>query len=133
MIRLLRTRGFRVAAAGGSVVRLTVVAHHMIPLNAATVGCAYLLLVLVIASTWGFPEACVASVLATLPFNFYFFPPVGTFTIADPQNWAALFSFLLTSLIASHLSTTARRRAMDAIERQQDLERLYSFSRAILL
>ena len=104
-----------------------------LPVNATTVGFAYLLLVLVIATVWGFPEACAASVAATLTFNRFFFPPIGTFTIADPQNWVALFSFLATSLIASRLSTEAKRRALDAVARQQDLERLYTFSRAILL
>jgi len=104
-----------------------------LPVNATTVGFAYLLLVLVIATLWGFPEACVASIAATLTFNRFFFPPIGTFTIADPQNWVALFSFLTTALIASRLSTEAKSRALDALARQQDLERLYTFSRAILL
>ena len=106
---------------------------HLLPVNATTVGFSYLLLVLVIATVWGFIEASLSSVAATLTFNFFFLPPVGRFTIADPQNWVALFSFLATSLIASRLSTEARQRALDAMARQQDLERLYSFSRAILL
>ena len=88
---------------------------------------------LILASIWGFLEASVASVAATLTFNFFFFPPVGRFTIADPQNWVALFSFLTTALIASRLSGEVKRRALDAVERKQDLERLYTFSRAILL
>ena len=112
---------------------VTFVAYRVIPVNATTVGFAYLLLVLVIASTWGFLEAALSSVLATLVFNFFFFPPVGTLTIADPQNWVALFSFLATSLIASRLSDRAKRRALEAIDRRQDVERLYTFSRAILL
>jgi len=49
------------------------------------------------------------------------------FTIADPQNWIGSFSFLATALIASRLSAEARRRALEAVTRQQDLERLYSF------
>ncbi len=117
----------------GGVAVVTFVAHSVIPVNATTVGFAYLLLVLIIASTWGFFEAAVSSVLATLVFNFFFLPPVGTFTIADPQNWVALFSFLATSLIASRLSAKAKAQALEAVERQQDVERLYSFSRAILL
>src|SRR5205814_8138550 len=44
-----------------------------------------------------------------------------------------LFSFLATAVIASRLSDQAKRRALDAIERRQDVERLYTFSRAILL
>jgi two-component system sensor histidine kinase KdpD len=112
---------------------VTLAARSLIPHNPTTIGFAYLLLVLVIASTWGFVEAALASVAATLTFNFFFLPPVGTFTIADPQNWVALFSFLATSLIASRLSDKAKRQALDAVQRQQDLERLYTFSRAILL
>lgn len=112
---------------------LTFAAHRLIPSNATTVAFAYFVLVLIIASFWGFPEAAVASAAASLAFNFFFLPPVGTFTIADPQNWVALFSFLAASLIASRLSTRARLRALEAIERQQDVERLYTFSRAILL
>lgn len=123
----------RVFASLTAVVTVTVVARSIVPVNATTVGFAYLLVVLIIASTWGFVEAALSSILATLVFNFFFLPPVGTFTIADPQNWVALFSFLATSLIASRLSAKAKARALEAIERQQDVERLYSFSRAILL
>ena len=112
---------------------ITLVAHTGVSVNATTTGFVFLLLVLVIASLWGFVEAAVASIAATLSFNYFFLPPVGTLTIADPQNWVALFSFLATALIASRLSDTAKQRAVDAIERQQDLERLYTFSRAILL
>ncbi|MEO8592883.1 MAG: ATP-binding protein [Candidatus Solibacter sp.] len=115
------------------VVFVTFAGKQIVPANATTVGFAYLILVLLIASTWGFVESVLASVAATFTFNFYFLPPFGTLTIADPQNWAALFSFLTTSLVASRLSTEAKRRALDAIERRQDVERLYTFSRAILL
>jgi two-component system, OmpR family, sensor histidine kinase KdpD len=117
----------------GGVALVTFTAHRLIPVNATTVGFAYLLLVLIVASTWGFSEAAVASIAATVTFNFYFLPPVGTLTIADPQNWVALFSFLATALIASQLSDKAERRAQDAIARRQDVEHLYTFSRAILL
>lgn len=126
-------RALRLLACFAAVAVVTVVAYRGIRVNATTVGFAYLLLVLIIASTWGFFEASLSSLFATLAFNFFFLPPVGTFTIADPQNWVALFSFLATSLIASRLSTKAKRRALDALERQQDVERLYTFSRAILL
>jgi two-component system, OmpR family, sensor histidine kinase KdpD len=119
-----------VSLAGVTIITL---AARAIAGNSTTAGFAYLLLVLVLATTWGFLEAAVASIAATLSLNFFFLPPVGTFTIEDPQNWVALFSFLATALVASRLSTEAKRRALDAIERQQDIERLYTFSRAILL
>jgi two-component system sensor histidine kinase KdpD len=111
---------------------LTFIAH-IFPVNALTAGFAYLLLVLVVASTWGFVEASILSIAAMLVLNFFFLPPLRTFNIAETQNWVALFTFLSTSLIASRLSTMAKQRALDAMERQQHIERLYDFSRAILL
>src|SRR5262245_42427616 len=74
-----------------------------------------------------------ASVVAVLCFNFFFLPPVGTFTIADPQNWVAFVAFLATAFVASQVSGRARRRELDAAARQRDLERLYALSRALLL
>ena len=130
---MLPRRPVRVLVALSGVVLVTYVGYRVIPVNATTVGFAYLLLILIVASTWGFLEAALASILATLVFNFFFLPPVGTFTIADPQNWVALSSFLATAIIASRLSAKAKARASDAIERQRDLERLYAFSRAMLL
>jgi two-component system sensor histidine kinase KdpD len=129
----MRQRVIRIVLSLSGVAILTLAVRLAVRVNATTAGFGYLLLVLVIASGWGFIEALIASVAATLAFNFFFFEPVGTFTIEDPQNWIALFSFLATSLIASRLSTIAKRRALDAVSRQQDLERLYTFSRGILL
>ena len=129
----MKWRVLRLLASLLGVALVTFGGYIAFPVNATTEGFAYLLLVLVIASIWGFFEAAAASVAATLAFNFFFLPPVGRFTIADPQNWVALFSFLATSLIASRLSAEAKRRALEAVDRQQDLERLYTFSRAILL
>src|SRR5436853_1588966 len=131
--RRLGLRALRMLASIASVGVVTFVARVAIPVNATTVGFAYLLLVLVVATTWGFLESLVCSIFATLTFNFFFLEPVGTLTIADPQNWVALFSFLATAVIASRLSDQAKRRALDAVKRQQDVERLYTFSRAILL
>ncbi|MBS1874939.1 MAG: DUF4118 domain-containing protein [Acidobacteria bacterium] len=123
----------RGAAAFGAVVVITVIAKTVLPVNAATVGFTYILLVLNLATFWGFREACIASLAATFSYNFFFLPPVGTLTIADPENWVALFSLLLTSMIASQLSAKVKRRAAEALERQADLESLYTFSRSILL
>jgi two-component system, OmpR family, sensor histidine kinase KdpD len=117
--------------AGVAIVTYT--AYFIIPRNPTTVGFAYLLLVLLIASTWGLAEATLASIAATLAFDLVFLPPIGKFTIADPQNWVALFSFLATALITSRLSSRVKKQALDAVDRQRDIERLYTFSRAILL
>jgi two-component system sensor histidine kinase KdpD len=72
------------------------------------------------------------AVCATLSFNFFFLPPVGRFTIADPQNWVALAAFLITAVIASNLSDRARKEALNANRRRHDVERLYAFSQHLL-
>jgi two-component system sensor histidine kinase KdpD len=127
--RLIWTSAVGLAA----VSLITFAAYETFSVNAATAAFAYLLIILIVASTWGFLQAFLASVAATLYLNYFFLPPVGTLTIADPQNWVALFSFLASSLIASRLSAVAKRQTLDAVNRRKDVERLYTFSRAILL
>jgi two-component system sensor histidine kinase KdpD len=129
----MSSRPLRVLLSLAGVALVTFAARNVFHVNTITAGFAYLLLVLVVASSWGLVEASILSAVSTLALNFFFIPPIETFNIADTQNWVALFSFLGTSLVASRLSNEARRRASEAIERQKDVERLYTFSRAILL
>lgn len=100
--------------------------------NATTVALTLLLYILVIAASWSLRYAVVISVAATACYNFFFLPPVGTFTITDPQNWLALFAFLSTSIIASRLSQRARNEAREARARQRELEVLFRLSRELL-
>src|SRR5258706_8706815 len=72
------------------------------------------------------------SVMATLAFNYFFLPPIGTFHISGPQNWIALFAFLVTAVTASELPGRARRGAPSAIGPRRKLERLYAFSQRLL-
>lgn len=101
--------------------------------NAAIVSTTYLLVVLVTAAVTRLWVAIVTSVAAMLCLNFFFLPPVGTWTIADPLNWVALFAFLAVSLIASHLSAVARTRTDEATARGHELARLFDLGRDVLL
>ncbi|MEO8483284.1 MAG: ATP-binding protein [Acidobacteriota bacterium] len=101
--------------------------------NPTTVALTYLLCIVLIASWWGIGMATAASVVAIVAFNVLFLPPVGTLTIADPQNWVSFFAFLTVAVIVSQLSGRARERQLEALARQQDLERLYALSRSLLL
>jgi two-component system sensor histidine kinase KdpD len=105
----------------------------LVQVNPTTIALSYVVVILLIATRWGIAESTVASIAAMLCFNFFFLPPVGTLTIADPQNWVALLAFLATAIVASQLSGRARIRNMEALGRQADLERLYALSRALLL
>src|SRR2546425_4034238 len=62
-----------------------------------------------------------------------FLPPLFTFYLADTQNWVALFAFLVTAVVASQLSASAKQRAFEATRRRDEMERLYELSRALLL
>lgn len=114
------------------VAAVTVVCYRWLHLNATTSALLFLLGVLGISAFYGIREAVLMSFAATLAFNYYFLPPIGTFTIADPQNWVALFAFLVTAVSASELSGRAKRGQRTADERRQELERLYAFSQLLL-
>jgi two-component system, OmpR family, sensor histidine kinase KdpD len=122
----------RCAATALLVVVIVVAYQLVIRVNPTTVALTFLLGVLIVSANWGLRPAIFMAVIATLAFNFYFLPPVGTLTIADPQNWVALFAFLATALIASQLGDRARREAQSALERQRETERLYRFSQELL-
>jgi two-component system sensor histidine kinase KdpD len=121
------------AAVLAIIAGITFLCLRVVPLNRLSVGFAYLLAILVMATVWGLLEAALASVAAALCLNYYFFPPLGTLTMSDPENWVALFAFLVTAIVASHLSGRAKQRTREALDRQRDTERLYALSRAILL
>jgi two-component system sensor histidine kinase KdpD len=126
-------RGLQTAAALALTGAITLGFRALPGVNASTVGFAYLLAVLAAASVFGLPEALLASVAAAAQYNFFFLPPVGTFTIEDPRNWIALATFLITAVVASELSASARRQARAAEQRQREIAQLYELSRATLL
>ena len=66
--------------------------------------------------------AITAAVASTLSFNYFFFPPVGTFAIAEAHNWVSLVAFLVAAIVGSNLSAAAKERARIAIERAQLIE-----------
>ena len=101
--------------------------------NPTTVALTFLLAVLIVSANWGFWYAASLALLATFAFNFFFLPPVGTLTIADPQNWVALCAFLVTAVIAGQLSERARRETVRANQRRKEIERLYAFSQRLLI
>lgn len=101
--------------------------------NPTTVALTYLLVVLTISAVWRLHYAVLTAFVAAACFNFFFLPPYGTFTIADSQNWVALFALLVTAVVASQLAERAHRQADLANQRRRDSERLYAFSQRLLL
>jgi two-component system sensor histidine kinase KdpD len=127
------TRVLQTVVALGVVFGIAFLYLRVFPVNQTTVAVTLLLAILTVSAFWGFTVSAFMSVVAMLVFNYYFFPPVGTFTVYDPQNWVALFAFLTSSLIASQLATRMRREASEARRRRDEIERLYAFSQRLLV
>jgi two-component system sensor histidine kinase KdpD len=123
----------RYALCAAAVCALIALCFKVLPVNAATVALLMLLLVLGTATTWGLAEAIFTSVLSVIGFNFFFLPPIGAFTIADPENWVALFVFLVTAVTVSQLSAQAKRRTEEAVAGRNEIGTLYELSRAMLM
>lgn len=112
---------------------VTAIDFLLIHVNSATAAFTFLILILGLATRSGLRESITASIASVLVYNFFFLPPIKTLTIADPQNWVALFAFLATAVTASRLSASARQRTEEARARQKELQRMYDFSRALIL
>src|SRR5271156_4257106 len=132
MQRMLAGRAFGVSVSLALVAGITFFYFRMLHVNQTTVALSFLLAILAVSAVWGMAVSVFMSVVAVLAFNYYFLPPIGTFTIADPQNWVALFAFLVTSIVGSQLSSRIRKEADEAHHRRREIERLYRFSRKLL-
>jgi two-component system sensor histidine kinase KdpD len=91
----------------------------------------FLTAVVGIALRYGLWPSLIASAAASLAYNFFFLPPVYTFTIADPTNVAAFVLFAALSFIVSNLAARGRMQTMTAQERVRTVEQLYAFSRKL--
>jgi len=115
------------------VAGITLFFRDAIPrVNQTTVALSFLLAILAVSAVWGMAVSVLMSVAAILAFNYFFLPPVGAFTVADPQNWVALLAFLVTSITGSRLSSRIRQEADIANRRRREIEHLYAFSQKLL-
>lgn len=128
-----RIAAARVVACIALVLAVMFLYRRIAVVNPTTVALTYLIAVLAVSAVWRLRYAVFTAVVATIGFNFFFLPPYGTFTIADPQNWIALFAFLGAAVIASQLAERALRNADLANQRRREAERLYTFSQKLLL
>jgi two-component system, OmpR family, sensor histidine kinase KdpD len=95
------------------------------------VDLVFLTAVVGVAARFGLWPSLFASVAASLSYNFFFLPPVYTFTITDPTNVAAFFFFMVIALLVSNVAARVRSQADTAIGRVRTTESLYAFSRKL--
>ncbi len=100
-------------------------------LGIENIDLVFLTAVVGIAVHYGLWPSLLATVAASLCYNFFFLPPVYTFTITDPTNLAAFVLFTLVAVVVSHFASRGRTRTVAAHERVRTVELLYAFSRKL--
>ncbi|MBZ5663007.1 MAG: DUF4118 domain-containing protein [Acidobacteriia bacterium] len=123
----------RFAITAATVCGIVAIYFKWLHVNPTTIGFTFLLAILIVAAVWGLRYAIFMAIVAAMAYNYFFLPPILHFIIADPQNWVALFTFLLTAIIASELSERARRESVQSNQRRHEVERLYAFSQQLLV
>lgn len=116
------------ACIGAMLVTLIIYVFHLYP-DIHNISIIYLLVVLALASTRGRYAAILASLIASLSFDFFLVPPLYVFTMDNPEEWIALFVFLVTAILTSQLAAALRERAEQADRRERETRVLYDLLR----
>lgn len=87
--------------------------------------------VVTVAIRSGLGPSLAAVLAASLAYNFFFLPPLYTFTISDPSNVAAFVLFTIVAVLVSNLAARTRLTALISQSRARATERLYGFSRKL--
>jgi two-component system sensor histidine kinase KdpD len=135
-LRALRGGQRHAAAVTCSVlaVAVTTIAIELLKSVVAVIslGVLYVFPVLAVAIAFGIAYSVVVSVASMLAFNWFFVPPVGTFTISDSRNWAALAVYLATAIVVSTLAARSRARAVEAERRAEETAVIADLATALL-
>jgi len=132
MQRFLGGRVAGVTVSLGMLASIILLYRYAVKVNQTTVALTFLLAILAVSTVWGMLASALMSLFAVVAFNYFFLPPIGNFSIADPQNWVALLAFLVTAITGSQFSSRIRKEADEAHRRRREVERLYRFSRQLL-
>jgi K+-sensing histidine kinase KdpD len=92
---------------------------------------AYLIPVIFAATRWGIWPATLASIAAMIEADFFFFPPIYSFRVEDPQEVIDLLLFLVVALVSSDLASRLRKETETLRQREREIQQLYEFSRLL--
>ena len=130
---LLRRAWVGVAAGVGAVGVVSAaiaVFDEFVPV--LSLGVLYVFAVLPVAVVWGTAHAVFVAVASMLAFNFFFLSPLYTFDLADGRNWFALAVYLATAVVVGDLASRARRRAVEAEQREREAALLADIAAELL-
>ena len=121
-------------AAGAAAVTLVTVAIEIFDGFAPvlSLGVLYVFAVLPIAVIWGPAPAVPVAIASMLAFNFFFLPPLYTFTLADRQNWFALAVYVATAIVVGGLASRYRSRGDTAEQREREAALLADIAALLL-
>src|SRR5499425_1114903 len=100
-------------------------------LGIENVDLVFLTAVVGVAVRYGLWPSLLATVASSLCYNFFFLPPIYTFTITDPTNVVAFVFFTTMAVLVSNVAGRVRTQAMAAMSRARTTESLYAFSRKL--
>src|SRR5207247_382592 len=100
-------------------------------LGIENVDLVFLTAVVAVAVRYGLWPSLLATVASSLCYNFFFLPPIYTFTITDPTNVGAFVFFTIVAVVVSHFAARGRTRTVAAHARVRTLQLLYAFSRKL--
>ena len=120
--------------AGATMVAMfTTVVLASIGASATTAGMIFLVVVVWSATQAGIALSLYIAMLCAFSFDYFFLPPYHTLVLAGWQEWVAIFSFVVSSLVAGRVAERARLQAQQAEQRREDVERLYTLSQEMML
>jgi K+-sensing histidine kinase KdpD len=116
----------------GSVALVTAVLFVLDePIAANLVPIAYLIPVIFAATQWGIWPGTLASLAAICAADFFFFTPLYTLRVDNPQEAIDLLVFLVVALVSSNLASRLRHETERLRRREREIQHLYEFSKRL--
>jgi len=128
-----RLRTLAQCAAASAVLALLTYCGFVLQINLLTISLLYLLVVVAVASRFGFWQASFTSLVAVLLLDYYFEPPLFSLEVENSGIFVALVTFEVTALAISRLHGREMRIAREASSHRAGMEQLYELSRSSLL
>ncbi|WP_152648152.1 DUF4118 domain-containing protein [Bradyrhizobium elkanii] len=101
------------------------------PIAANLVPIAYLIPVIFAATKWGIWSGTLASLIAIAAADFFFFTPLYSLRVDNPQEAIDLLVFLVVALASSNLASRLRQETERLRRREREMQHLYEFSKRL--
>ena len=112
-----------------ATVGLVVVNNTFVPLN--LVPLIYMLPVVLAATQWGIVPGLVAAFAGAAAADFFFYPPLYSFELQNPQDIVDLLLYLLVAVVTSNLASRLKNEAIALRRREKEITELHAFSQGL--